>query len=499
MTPPPRTTNRAVTTGAILLSLFMAAMEATVVATAMPTVVAELGGLELYGWVGAVYLLGSTVTMPIYGKLSDLYGRKPLMLVGIGIFLLGSMASGLSQSMMQLIAFRGLQALGAGGLQTLAFTVAGDIYTAQERARIPGIFGAVWAIAGMSGPFLGGLLVKYLSWRWVFYVNVPVGLLAAALYVGAFHESVKKRQVQLDLAGAALLSGGVIALLLATSRVLPAVTIPAAMVLIALFVVTEHRAPEALLPPALLRRKVIWMSCVLSASVGASLMSVLTYLPLYMQAILGASPTQAGSVLAPLLVGWPIASALTARLLARFSYRTMVITGWTFGAIACVVLAAQVRGTASMPVIYVLMFLLGAGLGLTNTPVLLLLQESVSWEQRGVATAAMSFFRTIGGSIAVGALGAILAAHLVGAADPATLAGIMGPKHGVPVDAALLARVSFKLEEALGTIFEVVGAMTIATFAFSFFFPNLRLGHARTSDDAAPENASGDVVDGATH
>jgi len=361
----------------------MAAMEATVVATAMPTVVAELGGLELYGWVGAVYLLGSTVTMPIYGKLSDLYGRKPLMLVGIAIFLLGSMASGLSHSMVQLIAFRGLQACGAGGLQTLAFTVAGDIYSAQERARVQGIFGAVWAIAGMSGPFLGGILVKYLSWRWVFYVNVPVGLLAASLYVGAFHESVKKRQVQLDLAGAALLSGAVIALLLGTSRILPVVTVPVALLLLAAFVAAEKRAAEPVLPPELMRRKVIWMSCVLSAVVGGSMISSVTYLPLYMQAILSASPTQAGSVLAPLLVGWPLAAALTARLLARFSYRTMVVVGWTFGAAACTVLAMQIRGGVTLPVLYPVMFFLGVGLGLINTPLILLAQESVSWEQRG--------------------------------------------------------------------------------------------------------------------
>ncbi|WP_394840066.1 MFS transporter [Pendulispora rubella] len=472
----PKRTNRAVTTIAILLSLFMAAMETTVVATAMPTVVADLGALELYGWVGAVYLLGNTVAMPIYGKLSDLYGRKALMLVGITLFLIGSMASGLSQSMVQLIAFRALQALGAGGLQTLAFTVAGDIYEVKERARIQGIFGAVWAIAGMSGPFLGGLLVKFLSWHWVFYVNVPVGILAAFLYVIAFHESVEKREAKLDIPGAIFVTGAVVSLLLGTSRVAPAITIPLAIVLGVIMILVERRAEEPVIPLDLLRKRVIGLSCLLGGVVGASMMSVVTYLPLYLQGIVGTSATTAGSMLSPLLIGWPLAATFTGRLLSRFSYRTMMIFGWTLATASLVVLAMEIQNVASPGVLYAIMFFLGLGLGFANTPVILVLQESVTWQQRGAATAASAFFRTIGGSIAVGALGAILAGGLAGLADPRVLSEIMGPEHGHHLDPALMGRISAQLEASLVTIFRIISAMAASALALAFFFPRLRLG-----------------------
>jgi len=479
--PSPKRTNRAVTTAAILLSLFMAAMETTVVATAMPTVVADLGALELYGWVGAVYLLGNTVAMPIYGKLSDLYGRKPLMLVGIALFLLGSMASGLSQSMVQLIAFRALQALGAGGLQTLAFTVAGDIFEVKERARIQGVFGAVWAVAGMSGPFLGGVLVRFLSWRWVFYVNVPVGILAAVLYVLAFHESVERRPAKLDIPGAFFVTGAVVSLLLGTSRVAPMITVPLAIALGAIMIAVERRASDPVIPLDLLGQKVIGLSCVLGGVVGASMMSVLTYLPLYLQGILGTSATTAGSMLSPLLLGWPLASTFTARLLSRFSYRTVMLFGWTVATCSLVVLAMEIANVASPGVLYAIMFFLGVGLGFANTPVILVLQESVTWQQRGAATAASAFFRTIGGSIAVGALGAILAGGLAGLADPRVLSQVMGPEHGHHLDPALLGRISAQLEASLVTIFRIIAAMAASALAVGFFFPRLRIGQGEAA------------------
>ncbi|WXB00140.1 MFS transporter [Pendulispora brunnea] len=459
----------------------MAAMETTVVATAMPTVVADLGALELYGWVGAVYLLGNTVAMPIYGKLSDIYGRKSLMMVGITLFLIGSMASGLSQSMVQLIAFRGLQALGAGGLQTLAFTVAGDIYEVKERARIQGIFGAVWAIAGMSGPFLGGLLVKFLSWRWVFYVNVPVGVLAAFLYVVAFHESVAKRPAKLDIPGALVVTAMVVSLLLGTSRVAPAITIPLAIGFGVIMMLVERRAEEPVIPLDLLRQKVIGLSCILGGVVGATMMSVVTYLPLYLQGILGTSATTAGSMLSPLLIGWPLAATLTGRILSRLSYRTIMIFGWTLATASLVVLSVEIANVAAPGVLYAIMFFLGLGLGFANTPIILVLQESVTWRQRGQATAASSFFRTIGGSIAVGALGAILAGGLAGLADPRLLSEIMGPEHGHHLDPALMGRISAQLETSLVTIFRIIAAMAASALALALFFPPLRLGQGEAS------------------
>ena len=303
-----RKTHRPLTVVGVLLAMFMAAMEATVVGTAMPTVVEKLGGIEFYGWTGAIYMLTATVTMPLYGKLSDLYGRKPIMMLGMVAFLAGSMASGLSQTMIQLIAFRAVQGVGAGGLQPVAMTIVGDIFKPAERARIQGVFGAVWGVAAMSGPLLGGLIVHALSWRWVFFINVPFGLLSAVMLTLFFHEPLAKKDHSLDVAGTVLLASAIVALLLGASRWAPMVTLPLAMVLLAGFVVAERRAREPVLSLALLRRRIMAVSSVAGAVVGAVMSSTVIYLPLYVQAILGGSPTQAGGTVAPMLVGWPIAS-----------------------------------------------------------------------------------------------------------------------------------------------------------------------------------------------
>src|SRR5204862_4734720 len=206
-------TNRPLTVISLLLSLSMAAMEMTVVSTAMPTVVGDLGGIHYYSWVFTAYLLTSTVTVPLYGKLADLYGRKPVLLAGIGVFLVGSMASGLAQGIGALIAFRAVQGLGAGAMQPTTLTIVGDIYNLEERSRMQGVFGAVWGVAGLVGPLLGGIIVKYLSWRWVFFINVPAGIAAAAVLMVALHEDVEHRPHSLDLAGAGLLMLGLTALL----------------------------------------------------------------------------------------------------------------------------------------------------------------------------------------------------------------------------------------------------------------------------------------------
>ena len=280
---------------ALLLALFMAAMEMTVVSTAMPTVVAELGGALHYAWVFTAYMLASTVTVPIYGKLADLHGRKPVMMVAMALFLVGSMASGQARSMHQLIAFRALQGIGAGGMQPMALTIVGDIFKIEERAKMQGVFGAVWAIAGLIGPLLGGIIVATLSWRWVFYVNVPFGIVSAAMLTFSLVETVEKRKHGLDVAGALVLSAAVVALLLGTDGEWPWVLLPVSVVLVAVFIAVEARAKEPILPLQLFKQRILATSSVLSALSGGAMVGLVTFVPLYAQGVLGSTPTEAAA------------------------------------------------------------------------------------------------------------------------------------------------------------------------------------------------------------
>src|SRR5207248_2533278 len=374
----------------------MAAMEMTVVSTAMPTVVGDLGGIHFYSWVFTAYLLTSTVTVPLYGKLADLYGRKPVLLFGIGVFLVGSMASGLARGIGTLIAFRALQGLGAGAMQPTTLTIVGDIYNLEERARMQGVFGAVWGVAGLVGPLLGGIIVKYLAWRWVFFINVPAGIAAAG------------------------------------------------------------------------------------ALVGAGMISMVTYVPLYVQGVLGGSPTEAGSAITPMVIGWPIASAISGRALPRVGFRVLVRSGLVISAAAAAALALLLRPGVSLHVPQAMSAIFGVGLGLANTALLIAVQTSVEWRQRGVATASTMFARTIGGTLAVGVLGGVLSAAVLrdgtvpaGAADR-----LLGPEHGAGLDPAVVSSLSVSLQSGLGTVFWAIAGISVAAAITSLFFPRIPIGKA---------------------
>jgi EmrB/QacA subfamily drug resistance transporter len=466
-------THRPLAVVAILLSVAMAALEATVVATAMPTVVGDLGGLELYGWVGAVYMVGTTVTIPLYGKLADLYGRKPILFLGLALFLAGSMASGLSRSMAQLIAFRALQGVGAGGLQPVALTIIGDLFTIEERARIQGVFGAVWGVAGMAGPLVGGLIVHRLSWRWVFYINVPLGLLSAVMVQAFFHESVARKDRALDLVGAGILAVAILAILFGASGVHAPVTFAIAGVALVAFLRVESRAREPIIPMSLMRRPIIAASSVAAALLGGLMMATIIYVPLYVQAVLGGTPTQAGSTVAPMLVGWPIASAASGRLLTKLGMRPLVRTGTVIAAAASFAVAWLLGPGASLLSVRVAMFVFGVGLGTANTALLIAVQQAVTWEQRGVATASSMFFRTIGGALSVGALGAVLA-HALGAEVPANLLNqLLGPEHGRGIDPALLGPLAAAIDHALRVVFMGLAGIGAAGAIAGLACPNV--------------------------
>ncbi len=468
-------TRRPLAVAAILVGMFMAALEATVVATAMPTVVGDLGGIELYGWVGSIYMVASTITIPIYGKLADLYGRKPTMYLGIAIFLAGSMASGLAGSMTQLIAFRALQGVGAGGVQPVALTIVGDLFTVEERGRIQGLFGAVWGVAGIAGPLVGGLIVRALSWRWVFYINLPFGLLSAALLAAFFHEDIAKKTPTIDFLGAGLLSSAILSLLLAVSGVQPVVTAPLAVASFVAFVWAERRAKEPLLPLDILSRPVIAHANLAGGLMGSLMTATVMYVPLYVQAVLGGTPTEAGTAVAPMLVGWPIAAAISGRLLTRVGMRTLVRTGAIVACASAWVMVAALRPFAPLFAVRIAMFTLGVGMGTANTALIIAVQQAVSWSHRGVATASTMFFRMIGGALAVGVLGAVLA-HALGPGVPTELVNqLLGPSHGRGLDEALLAPLSSSMAAGLGTIFQIIAGIGTAALVAGLVFPKVEI------------------------
>ncbi|AUX20861.1 MFS transporter [Sorangium cellulosum] len=490
--PSERKTHRGLTVLGLILALAMAALESTVVATAMPTVIGDLGGIHQYAWVTTAYLLTSSVLVPICGKLSDIYGRKPVMLFGIAVFLLGSIASGAARSMPQLIAFRALQGAGAGAMQPMAMTISGDIFDLDERARIQGVFGAAWGLFGITGPMLGGLIVHYLSWRWVFYINIPFGLASAALVLTAFHERIEKRRHALDVLGAAVLSAGVVALLVATGRLGAQTTLLAAVAaaaLFAAFVAVERRAPEPMIPLPLFRRPVMLTSNVAGAIIGGAMMGTITFVPLFVQGVLRGSPTDAGSAIAPMLIGWPIASAIGGRLIPRVGFRPLIWLGLGFTAAAGLALAL---GGAHAPVVLRLSTLVfGVGMGLSNVALLIAVQSSVAWEQRGIATASTMFSRLLGGVVAVGIMGGVLSAELAkDASIPADAASrLLAPEGAQSLDPSIVEHLGAALMSGLTTVFWIIAAMAVVGFVVALWFPRLPVQAAGGEAVAPPSEA----------
>lgn len=410
----------AVTAG-VMTGMFLAALEATVVGTAMPTVIAALGGLNHYSWVFSAYLITSTVTVPVWGKLSDLYGRRLFYQLGIAIFLIGSMLSGLSTSMTQLIAFRAVQGLGAGALVPLGMTIIGDIYTIRERARMQALFSGVWGLSSVIGPVVGGFITDQLSWRWVFYINLPVGLAAALIMGLALKEPKRTERAAVDYAGAGLLMAAITMLMLAlvegggsVGALLSARNvslIAGAAVLGLLFWWVEGRAAEPIIPFGLLRNRVVAVSVAAGFMAGVAMFGAISFVPLFAQGALGATATEAGSLLTPLMLSWVGMSVVGGRLLLRVGYRPTTIVGFVLLTLGFVLLSLFQRDTARVW-LYFDLVLIGAGLGLTMLTLLIAVQQSVARTQLGVATSLNQFSRSIGGAVGVAVMGAVLTAGL---------------------------------------------------------------------------------------
>ncbi len=408
----------------------LVAIDSTILATAVPTIVADLGGFTSFPWLFSIYLLTQAVTVPIYSKLADTIGRKPVVLLGVGLFLAGSVLSGIAWSMPVLIAFRAIQGLGAGAVQPMAITIAGDIYTVAERAKAQGYIASVWGVSAVVGPTLGGVFSEFVSWRWIFYVNVPVCLLAAWLLSRHLHESVTRREHMIDWTGGALLTLALSLLVLAlleggnawawaSAPSVGAFAVGAA--LLVAFVLVERRAPEPVLPLWVLGRRLLGTTALVSVGVGVVLMGVTTYVPTYLEALLHATPLVSGLTLATLTMGWPIAASQAGRVYLRIGFRPTVLIGAAIVVLASAALAVS-STHPSLAVVGTSCFVIGAGLGFVAAPALIAAQSSVDWGERGVVTGANMFARSMGSAVGVAALGALVNGILRGhsaTADPA--------------------------------------------------------------------------------
>jgi EmrB/QacA subfamily drug resistance transporter len=404
----------------VMLSVFLAAMESTVVATAMPTVVASLGGVHIYSWVFSGFLLTSTVTMPLWGRLSDLFGRRRVYLTGLVVFLLGSALSGLAQDMAQLIGFRMLQGLGAGSLMTLGMTIIGELFGLEQRARMQGYVSGMWGVASLLGPLLGGLLTDLGSWRWVFYVNVPFGAVAVVLLARALPEAGVRRPHAFDWTGVALFTVGISALLVGileagrvgawTGRdVLIPLGIAAGA--LAAFVPVERRAREPIVPFRLFAHRMVLAAGVNGFLSGMAMFGAISFVPLFLQHVSGMSATAAGFVLMPFVLGWVAMSIMSARLVLRVGYRALVVAGMACLTVAFLLLTRWSPGLTQTVAMRDAL-LGGIGMGLTFVPMLLAAQSAVARSDLGAATALTQFLRTIGGAVGLSVMGAVMVRRL---------------------------------------------------------------------------------------
>jgi EmrB/QacA subfamily drug resistance transporter len=489
--------------GALMLGMFLAALDQTIVSTALPTIVGDLGGLKHLSWVVTSYLLAATVSTPLYGKLGDMYGRKPVFLAAILIFLTGSILAGLSQTMIQLIAFRGLQGIGAGGLMVGAQAIIADIVPPRERGKYMGLIGGVFAVSSVAGPLLGGFLVDSLSWRWVFYVNVPIGALAVAVVTMRLHLPSRHTPHRVDYLGTALLSGGVGALILLTtwggnqyawgSATIIGLAI-AGVVLLALFVRQEGRAKEPIIPLTLFRSSVFDVANAMGFTIGMAMFGAIIFIPLYLQLVYGATPTGSGLRMLPLMAGLLVAAIASGRVISRIGrYKMFPIAGT--GILVCgMYLLSRLTISTTVLVSSLYMLVVGVGIGLVMQVLVLVVQNDARPREIGVATSTATFFRSVGGSFGVAIFGTIFATRLadqIKQLPPASAKRLAGGVHLTPAQAKHLppsvhADFLHAFSHALHGVFLWGMVMAIVPFALSWLLREVPL---RTTLESAAEPA----------
>ena len=458
--------------------MFMAAIESTIVATAMPSIVGALGGFELFTWVFTAYLLTQAITVPIYGRLADLYGRKRLLFLGIALFLIGSVLCGFAWNMTALIVFRVVQGLGAGAVVPVSQTLLGDIYHGAERARMQGYISSVFASSALLGPVVGAVLVAHTSWSMVFWVNVPLGLVAAAMLAVTLRERVQRRQHRIDYPGAILLALGTCVLMYAlvdaaalSTRVV-VVLVGGAVLLLGAFALHEMRAHEPLLPLELWRNPMVTYGNIASLLSGAAMMGIAAFLPAYMQGAMGESVLAAGYALMALSGGWPVGGFLAGRIALAASYRAAVISGGIVIVLGSLMMIAldPTRGAAWA---IVSTLLIGFGMGLTNNTFGVAIQANVEWTQRGIATSSTVFTRIVGSSLGTAVYGGIvnvgLAPHMTGGGD--LVNRIMEPALRAAIPAAEIAPLMTAFAAALHRVYLINGALAVVIFLMALGMP----------------------------
>ncbi|MGE5370704.1 MAG: MDR family MFS transporter [Solirubrobacterales bacterium] len=493
-------TKRQMVTIAMMLSILLVALDTTIVTTAMPSIVKQLSGLKLISWVFAIYLLITSVTAPIYGKLADLFGRKKIYIFGVVLFVVGSMVSGMAQTMTQLILFRAFQGLGAGAVMPLTFTIIGDLFPGEQRAKMQGLFSSIWGIAGLLGPLAGGLFVDNISWRWIFFINVPVGLLAIFLVFAFLHETqVDETKKIVDYKGALLFTvsmGSLIYALISggeryawnSAAIIGLFAIAA--VFLVLFVQVEKKAEEPMLPLTLFEIPVISEAYIIGFVSSCVLIGVSVYLPIWIQILLGHSATSSGLTLMPMSIAWPVASALAGRWMYRIGSKTTAIIG-TVAIAAGSFWLLFVQTNSPYWYLVGIMIVIGFGMGFCSTPLTVLIQSAVGWNMRGAATAGNTFARTIGQTVGVAVFGSVfnsslnryMQTHLNGSWAGGNLKQVLSYGASANLPPNVLHQLHNGMAHSLHIIFIMIFVTGIVTLLASTALPSHSVVMARQSEE----------------
>ena len=467
----------------VMIGSFVAALDASIVSTVMPTVVGELGGIDRYALVFSAYLLVSTIATPICGRLADIFGRTPVYVAGMVVFVAGSVGAGLSADMNQLIVSRALQGLGSGALLPVGMTIIGDLFDARGRARIQPVFATMWLGGALIGPFVGGVLTQAFSWRWAFLVNLPVGIIAIVVLLFVFHETRRGMDERIDWTGAALLtlaSGG---LLLALNGIAPFVGALAFLVGLPLFLRVERTTAHPLFDVTLMRDPAIGPGLLLNGFVGVMTLAVSTYLPPFVQGVLGRTPIEAGAAVLATSVGWSSGSVVIAFFLEHLGPRRTALLGTLCWAVGSAILVTLDRSSA-LPLAVVAAAILGLGMGLTVFPVLVAAQSAVGWSRRGVVTGVVDFSRSMGAAIGVAALGTVLFATM--GASPADIQTLLDTVRRSELGPERAAFVADALATGLRSVYLIMIGVAVVGALLAHRLPEALRDQAEEERETAP-------------